>query len=75
MSNEAEVSISSAKNIIDNFDYSKYELVKMFRSKDNKFYRIESVDDIRNLNNLKEIFTKDFKNIADIVFPITHGKY
>ncbi len=75
ISNEAQVSISSAKNIIDNFDYSKYELVKIFRSKDNKFYKIESLDDIWNLKNLKEIFTKDLKNIVDMIFPITHGKY
>ncbi|HRX64307.1 MAG TPA: D-alanine--D-alanine ligase family protein [Candidatus Absconditabacterales bacterium] len=75
MSNEAEVSISSAKNIIENFDYNRYELIKIFRSKNNKFYKINKIEDTENLMDEQEIHTKDFKSFIDIIFPITHGKF
>ena len=72
ISNEAEVSIESAKNIIKNFDYNKYNLIQIFRSKDNNFYVVE---DIFNINNKTKIELKDFKTKFDIAFLITHWKY
>lgn len=75
ISNEAEVSVSSAKNIINNFDYSKYELVKIFRSKNNKFYKIDTLEEIKNLKQTQEISIENLKNTIDVIFPITHGKF
>lgn len=79
ISNESEVSISSAKNIVDNFDKTKYDSVQIYRSKDNNFYII---DDIHQMSHslmergVAEILsTKDFKDNFDIAFLITHGKY
>jgi len=82
ISNEAEVSIESAKNIIKNFDHNKYNLVKIFRSKDNNFYIInnchceftkQSIE--FSINNKIKIELKDFKSKFDIAFLITHWKY
>ncbi len=79
MSNEAWVSIESAKNIVDNFDKTKYELVQIYRSKDNNFYIIDDI--YQTSPSLMErgvgeiLSTKDFKNYFDIAFLITHGKY
>ena len=72
ISNESKVSIESAKNIIKNFDYKKYNLVQVYRSKDNNFYIIKNID---NLNDRKVILTKDFKSTFDIALLITHWKY
>jgi D-alanine-D-alanine ligase len=40
MSNESEVSINSAKNIVKYFDYKKYELVLVYWDKDGAFYTV-----------------------------------
>lgn len=72
MSNESEVSINSAKNIVNNFDYESYELVLVYRNKNGNFYVVENID---NLNNTTILPIADFKKTFDIAFPITHGKY
>ncbi len=72
MSNESEVSINSAKNIVKYFDYKKYELVLVYWDKDGAFY---TVWDINKLNKKKVISIGDFKKAFDIALPITHGKY
>jgi len=72
MSNEAEVSINSAKNIVRYFDYKKYQLILIYWDKNGTFY---TVKDINKLNIKKYISISDFKKIFDIALPITHGKY
>ncbi|MEI7919052.1 MAG: hypothetical protein WCH65_02295 [bacterium] len=72
MSNESEVSINSAKNIVNNFDYNHYQLVLIYRDKQGNFYIVENID---NLDNKKLLSIADFKKTFDIAFPITHGKY
>ena len=72
MSNEAEVSINSAKNIIKNFDYKKYQLILIYRDKDGTFY---TINNIGNLWNKKILPVYDFYKTFDIALPITHGRY
>ncbi len=72
MSNEAEVSINSAKNIVKYFDYKKYQLVLIYRDKNGSFYTIENIN---KLHKRKPLSIDDFKKTFDIAFPITHGKY
>ncbi len=75
LSNEAEVSIMSAKNIVKSFDYKKYKLVLIYWHKqDGYFYRV------KNINNLKvvkkdRIQIENFSKIFDVALLMTHGRY
>lgn len=70
--NEHEVSINSAKNIVKNFDYKKYNLALIYRDKNWIFYK---VNDIFKLSKKTKINIQDFKNTFDIALLMTHGKY
>jgi D-alanine-D-alanine ligase len=71
--NEHEVSITSAKNIVKNFAYQKYNLVLIFWNKQGNFYLVK---DINKLNgNRKKIALEDFKKTFDIALLMTHGKF
>jgi D-alanine-D-alanine ligase len=72
MSNEAEVSIVSARNIEANIDRSKYELVPVFWDKQGIFHLVPSVT---KHGNGRELSPTDFLKHFDVAFPITHGKY
>ncbi len=72
MSNEAEVSIVSARNIAANIDSSKYQLVPIFWTKNGRF--LLSLD-MQNPENGKKIMPSDFLQQFDVAFPVTHGKY
>jgi len=74
-SNEADISIISAKNIIKFFDYQKYNLVLVYWHRDNKFYILKDAGEIENIAEKAEINIGDFSKLFDIAFPITHGKY
>lgn len=77
-SSEHEVSIASAKSILENIDYKKFKVTTVGITKKNKWLIFE--DKIKNLNKnwpsgkVKEVpniieFLKNF----DVVFPIMHG--
>lgn len=73
MSNEHEVSVISAKNIVKNFDYKKYKLVLLFWAKNGNFYLVREIE---NLNSVrKQIGIEEFKKYFDVALPMTHGKY
>ncbi|MFZ2151135.1 MAG: D-alanine--D-alanine ligase family protein [Candidatus Absconditicoccaceae bacterium] len=74
MSNENQVSISSAKNIIKNIDTSKYSLVLIYRHLDGNFYKINDTQEISNVKEENKIID-DFKNYFDKALLMTHGKY
>ena len=74
MSNENQVSISSAKNIIKNIDTSKYYLVLIYRHLNWSFYKINDIQEISNIKEENKIID-DFKNYFDKALLITHGKY
>ena len=67
-SNEHDVSVNSAQNVLSNIDKDLYEVIEILISKDGLF----------NINN-QEYRTVDaiteIKKIADVVFPVLHGKF
>lgn len=67
-SNEHDVSLNSAQNVLSNIDKDLYEVVEILISKDGLF----------NINNQEyktvEAIT-EIKKIADVVFPVLHGKF
>jgi D-alanine-D-alanine ligase len=75
ISNEADISIISAKNIIKYFDYKKYNLVLVYWHKNNQFYILKNADEIKNISEQDKINIGDFSTLFDVALPITHGKY
>lgn len=71
-SNEHEVSISSAKNIVVNFPDKKYKLLLVFWDKQGKFYLVKNIDDLRK--NRQAIVVEKLKEKIDIALLMTHGK-
>ncbi|HPL92686.1 MAG TPA: D-alanine--D-alanine ligase family protein [bacterium] len=71
-SNEHEVSISSAKNIVANFPDKKYKLLLVFWDKQGKFYLVKNIDDLRK--NRQAIVEEKLKEKIDIALLMTHGK-
>lgn len=74
-SNEHEVSISSAKNILKNIDKNKWEVLEIFIDKKGKFF-IKNNDSKDKVTFSENKLTSQLKE-RDIskVFPILHGKY
>lgn len=66
---EHEVSISSAKNILENIDHSKFDVLEIFIDKD-KNYKIgeEIFEEEKGLEEIKN-------RKIDIAFPVIHGDY
>jgi D-alanine-D-alanine ligase len=59
MSNEAEVSVMSARNVLAQLDRTKYEPIEIFWHKDGSF----------------DLPIEQWSKTVDVVFPVTHGKY
>ncbi len=75
LSNEAEISIISAQNIIKYFDHKKYDLVLVYWHSDNQFYLLQNSDEIKSVSRKNRIKADDFSKLFDVALPITHGKY
>lgn len=75
LSNEADISIISAKNIIKYFDYKQYTLVMVYWHKNNQFYILKNAEEIKNISEKNKINVGDFSKLFDVALPITHGKY
>ena len=65
LSTEHEVSINSAKSIIDNIDKDKYEIYKIYIDKKGEWYKED--------NKIDNVF--DYLRNLDVIFPILHGLY
>jgi len=75
LSNEHEVSIISAGNVVRNLDYKKYKLVLIYwRKSDGRFYQIKDINKLQPAAN-KRIRLEDFSDIFDVALLMTHGKY
>lgn len=66
MSTEHEVSINSAKNVIENLDKNRYEINQILIGKDGEFLD-------KNNKPIKNII-HELKS-SDVVFPVLHGLY
>lgn len=75
ISNENEVSISSAENIIKYIDTSKYNLILVYWSLDGDFYKIENIQSILDLQENDKIRIEDFWNYFEKALLMTHWKY
>lgn len=65
MSTENEVSVLSAKSILNNLDQEKYEIFPIYLGKDGVWYQEEE-----KIENIVEYLQK-----LDILFPVLHGLY
>lgn len=75
LSNEAEVSIMSAKNIVNYFDYRRHHLVLIYWHKsDRRFYLIDNINNIVTRQS-KQIAVENFSSLFDVALLMTHGRY
>lgn len=75
LSNEAGVSITSAKNIANNFDYQKYKLILVFWDKrDSRFYIVESFEKLKDNSRIR-ITIEELGKKIDVALLMTHGRY
>ncbi len=77
-STEHEVSIKSAKSILENIDYKKFNVTSVGITKKNEWFIFEDKVKLLNKNWLKSKVTKinnivEFVKDFDVVFPIIHG--
>lgn len=66
MSTEHDISIKSAKSIIDNLNKSKYDLFEIIIDKNGNWYDKEG----KKIENITKILQD-----LDVVFPVLHGLY
>lgn len=75
LSNEAEVSIMSAKNVVQSFDYKKHKLVLVYwRKKDANFYVIDDINRL-TVTQKNKLAIENFSQVFDIALPMTHGRF
>src|SRR3989344_3954559 len=67
--NEHEVSVSSAKNILENIDYDKFDVLEVFVTKDKKYKIGDKI--FEENEGINEIRSRG----VEIAFPIIHGEY
>lgn len=80
MSTEHEVSIASARSIINNLNQDKYNIFPIYIDKRGNWYEVNKT----KIESTKENIKNDISNIEnivnylknmDILFPVLHGKY
>lgn len=71
MSTESEVSVNSAKSILENLDNNKYIIYPIYIDKDGVWYIYKNDD---KYNNKIENIVEYLKSL-DVVFPVLHGLY
>lgn len=65
-STEHEVSIASAKAVIENLHKEKYEIYEIFIDKDGNWLN-------KNNEKIEDLWT--YLKKLDVIFPVLHGKY
>lgn len=75
LSNEAEVSIISATNVVANFDYSKYKLSLVYWHSDGYFYLLPDMESRKSLKQKMRLAVEDFSKRFDLALLMTHGRY
>ncbi len=73
MSTENEVSVKSALSIINNVDTEKYEIYKIYITKDGEWQEFEGNEGgnkSKKIDNITEYLKK-----LDVAFPVLHGLY
>ena len=70
MSTENEVSVISAKSILNNLNKEKYEIYPIYIDKQGIWYKYNQQEQNQQIENI----TKYLKNL-DVIFPVLHGLY
>lgn len=65
-STEHDISVMSAKSVIDNLNKEKYEIFPIFIGQEGTWYK----EDNQKIENIAE-----YLRSLDIIFPVLHGKY
>lgn len=74
-STEKEISVISAKTVINNLDKTKYEIYNIFIEEDD-WYTCDGIDNDNNVINKNKIDNIiSFIKEMDTIFPVLHGKY
>lgn len=75
ISNEATISIESAKNIYNNFDIKKYQPLLVYWHKDGCFHLVKNFNNLNKPKSKVKLTIEKFKQYFNTAFLITHGKY
>jgi D-alanine-D-alanine ligase len=75
LSNEAEVSITSAQNIVNNFDYRRQQLILIYWHKDGYFYKLSKMGQVKTLKSKQRLEVSAFKENFETALLMTHGRY
>lgn len=74
-SNEHEVSLMSARNVVKYFDYEHFELVLIYWGKNGVFYCVPEVDATSVVKEGDQIHLENFNSAFDIALLMTHGRF
>lgn len=72
MSNEAEVSVMSARNVFAQLDRTLFDPIAIFWRKDGRFVRVPDID---HLEQGGELPIEHLSQEVDVLFPVTHGRF
>ncbi|TSC91065.1 MAG: D-alanine--D-alanine ligase [Parcubacteria group bacterium Licking1014_17] len=75
LSNEAEVSVNSAENVVRNFDYEKYGLALIYWHSNGIFYLLDKIEGAKNPDKKNQIAVERFPEKFDVALLMTHGKF
>lgn len=75
LGNEAEVSIISAQNIVNNFDYKRQRLLLIYWHRDGYFYKFNKIEQVKFPQVSQRLDTSFFKKYFDLALLMTHGRY
>ncbi len=67
MSTENEISVKSAKSVIQNLNKDKYKIFPIFIDKSGNWYEYNEMKEIENISK--------FLKSMDMIFPVLHGLY
>jgi len=75
LGNEVEVSIISAQNIVNNFDYQRQRLILIYWHKDGSFYKLNKIEQVQSPQAKQRLDVSAFKKYFDVALLMTHGRY
>ncbi|MBN2885049.1 D-alanine--D-alanine ligase [Patescibacteria group bacterium] len=75
LGNEAEVSIISAQNIVNNFDYKRQRLVLIYWHQDGYFYKLSKMEQVKSPQVSQRLDVSSFKKYFNLALLMTHGRF
>lgn len=75
MSTENEVSVKSAMSIINNINTEKYQISKIYITKDGEWQEYKKYEKNNTMKNSEIENVVEYLKNLDVVFPVLHGLY